>query len=249
MEWSDYTLSRRCWAQVVTDIGTGKSPVMKTVREAFKQAVVSELQSGIRGGPNAVKFILNVLRCCAYRVLGCRSCSRIRKETARHKVIEYAALLNANDAKPDETTSTWLAGPADMEHNLITESTHAAFNARLQQGEGHGLLVGPEGSAFLYPGYAKSGKFTRDSYIVLTRLLEAAHGGRYDDTQADVLARPAKARKVAGHEEKVDCGVHFEATNVGMVLLQQPSVLSTWWAPSEARHKIGLANRSSAFHD
>ena len=86
--------------------------------------------------------------------------------------------------------------------------------------------------------------------IVLTRLLEAAHGGRYDwDTQADVLARPAKARKVAGREEKVDCGVHFEATNVGMVLLQQPSVLSMWWAPSEARHKLGLANRSSAFHD
>ena len=35
VEWSDYTLSRRYWAQVVTDIGTGKSPVMKTVREAF----------------------------------------------------------------------------------------------------------------------------------------------------------------------------------------------------------------------
>ena len=132
-----------------------------------------------------------------------------------------------------------------MEHHLITESTHAAFNARLQQGEGHGLLVGPEGSAFLCPEYAKSGKCTRDSHIVLTRLLEAAHGGRYDRC---VIARPAKARKVAGHEEKVDAGVHFETTNVGMVLLQQPSVLSTWWAPSEARHKIGLANRSSAFY-
>ncbi|CAE7609269.1 unnamed protein product, partial [Symbiodinium sp. CCMP2592] len=144
----------------------------------------------------------------------------------------------------EERVSQWLAGPGEMEYHLITESTHAAFNARLQQGDGHGLLVGPERSAFLCPEYAKSGKFTKDSHIVLTRLLEAAHGGRYDwDTQADVLARPGKARKTAGHEERVDCGVHFETTNIGMVLLQQPSVLSTWWAPSEARHKIGLANR------
>ena len=41
VEWSDYTLSHRYWAQVVTDIGTGKSPVMKTVREAFKRASAS----------------------------------------------------------------------------------------------------------------------------------------------------------------------------------------------------------------
>ena len=150
-------------------------------------------------------------------------------------------------SKAEEGVGQWLAGPAEMEHHLITESTHAAFNARLQQGDGYGLLVGPEGSAFLCPEYAKSGKFTKDSHIVLTRLLEAAHGGRYDwDTQADVLARPVKARKTAGHEERVDCGVHFETTNIGMVLLQQPSVLSTWWAPSDARHKIGLANRDSA---
>ena len=43
VQWSDYTLSHRYWAQVVTDIGTGKSPVMKTVREAFKRAVASWL--------------------------------------------------------------------------------------------------------------------------------------------------------------------------------------------------------------
>ncbi|CAE7404196.1 UBP23 [Symbiodinium sp. CCMP2592] len=95
-------------------------------------------------------------------------------------------------------------------------------------------------SAFLCLEYAKSGKFTKDTHIVLTRLLEAAHGGRCDwDTQADVLARPTKARKIVGHEDRQECGVHFECTNIGMVLLQQPSVLSTWWAPSEARHKIG----------
>ena len=64
VEWSDYTLSHRYWAQVVTDIGTGKSPVMKTVREAFKQSVVSELQYKIRRGPNAVKFLLDMLRFC-----------------------------------------------------------------------------------------------------------------------------------------------------------------------------------------
>ena len=213
VQWSDYTLSHRYWAQVVTDIGTGKSPVMKTVREAFKRAVASWLLSseGV--------------------------CVRTRV------IVGHLSVMS----KAEERVSQWLAGPAEMEHHLITESTHAAFNARLQQGDGHGLLVGPEGSAFLCPEYAKSGKFTKDSHIVLTRLLEAAHGGRYDwDTQADVLARPVKARKTAGHEERVDCGVHFETTNIGMVLLQQPSVLSTWWAPSEARHKIGLANRDSA---
>ena len=43
VEWSDYTLAHRYWAQVVTDIGTGKSPVMKTVREAFKRAVAGGL--------------------------------------------------------------------------------------------------------------------------------------------------------------------------------------------------------------
>ena len=40
VEWSDYTLSHRYWGQVVTDIGTGKSPVLKTVREAFARALV-----------------------------------------------------------------------------------------------------------------------------------------------------------------------------------------------------------------
>ena len=56
-------------------------------------------------------------------------------------------------------------------------------------------------------------------------------------------------RKLARYlamRRKVDCGVHFEVTNIRMVLLQQPSVLATWWAPSEACHKIGLANRGLA---
>ena len=219
VEWSDYTLSHRYWAQVVTDIGTGKSPVLKTVREAFARALVPWQH------PQGAD----------------------KEEDCAGVSVAEVINSSGHHAETHGDVAQWMAGPPECEHHVVTESTHAAFNARLQQNDGHALICGAEGSAFLCPEYAKSGKFTKDTHIVLTRLLEAAHGGRYDwDTQADVLARPTKARKIAGHEERQDCGVHFECTNIGMVLLQQPSILGTWWAPSEARHKIGLANRALA---
>ena len=205
VEWSDYTLSHRYWGQVVTDIGTGKSPVLKTVREAFARALVPWQH------PQGAD----------------------KEEDCAGVSVAEVINSSGHHAETHGDVAQWMAGPPECEHHVVTESTHAAFNARLQQNDGHALICGAEGSAFLCPEYAKSGKFTKDTHIVLTRLLEAAHGGRYDwDTQADVLARPTKARKIAGHEERQDCGVHFECTNIGMVLLQQPSVLGTWWAPS-----------------
>ena len=56
-----------------------------------------------------------------------------------------------------------------------------------------------------------------------------------------------KARKVAEQVDGTgDGGVHFESTNIGpgFIFLQQPSIMATWWAPYEAKFKIGLANRS-----
>ena len=139
-----------------------------------------------------------------------------------------------------------LAGHRETEFHMITEATHAAFNARLNQTNGYGCAAGPEAAAWLCPDAAKSGKFSKDSYIALNRVLETANGGAYHwDRQSDVLARPGKARKVAEQVDGTgDGGVHFESTNIGFIFLQQPSIMATWWAPYEAKFKIGLANRS-----
>ena len=59
---------------------------------------------------------------------------------------EYAAEYAAERRfvhKAEERASQWLAGPAKMERHLIIESTHAAFNARLQQGDGKVLVLKP----------------------------------------------------------------------------------------------------------
>ena len=59
--------------------------------------------------------------------------------------------------------------------------------------------------------------------------------------EADLIARAKNARNPG--EEAQDKGVHFQSTNFGFIFFQQPSVMSTWWAQSEAKNKIGLANR------
>jgi hypothetical protein len=143
-----------------------------------------------------------------------------------------------------EEIAQLLPGCRETNFHIVTTSTHAAFNARLNETGGYALLASPEATTSLCPDYPRSGKFAKESYVALNRLLETAHGGSYHwDTQADVLGRKKLARKEEAADGKQDNGVHFDSTNVGCLYFQQPCVLQTWWAQAEARFKVGLANR------
>ncbi len=78
-----------------------------------------------------------------------------------------------------------LPGCPDEKFHVLTESTHAAFNVRAVQSDGYGLGAFPEANTALCPEYPRTGNFARDRFIVFSRLLETANGGKYDwDTQA-----------------------------------------------------------------
>ena len=49
-----------------------------------------------------------------------------------------------------------LAGHRETEFHMITEATHAAVNARLNQTNGYGCAAGPRGSARMLPKVASS---------------------------------------------------------------------------------------------
>eukprot|EP00973_Karenia_brevis_P054041 7507037-Karenia_brevis.AAC.1 len=112
-------------------------------------------------------------------------------------------------------------GHAKHGFHIIHDSTHAAFNARLNQADGYGLPLSAEGGNLLCEQYRDKGKFGKES-INMLKCLEAGNGGAYHwDIQETVNTRRRKQQdeRGAAHEE----GTHHDTTNITFLLFQQKS--------------------------
>ena len=140
----------------------------------------------------------------------------------------------------DGKTESWFYGIREHDYHVVHDSTHAAFNARLQQSEGCAFPATPEGGNLLCEGFKERAVFQGDK-INLIKCLESANGGSYHwDVQENVKNRK---KKQADEDKTSNDGVHFERTNINLLIFQQKSILQNWWAQTEARWKQGLANR------
>ncbi|CAE7236068.1 unnamed protein product [Symbiodinium sp. CCMP2592] len=112
-------------------------------------------------------------------------------------------------------------GPGDGFH-VQPVGTHAAAVDRLRCTGGYQFIGAGEGG----------------THINWQRYLDAATGGPVPWETA--VERQARRRSAAAEEHDVNI---VDETNVSVVILQQWSLLPTWWAASEEKCSIGLAGR------
>ena len=119
-------------------------------------------------------------------------------------------------------------------------STHAAAVNRLQCTDGYQVIASGEGGPLLCPTWATQGTWNQGTHVNLQRYLDTAYGSAVPwDTMIE--RRAARATKAAAPTHAEDNFI--ETTNVTIIVLQQVSVFTQWWAQAESRSNIGLAGR------
>ena len=119
-------------------------------------------------------------------------------------------------------------------------STHAAAVHRLRCTEGYQVICSGEGGPMLCPTWATNSTWNQGTHINLQRYLDTAYGNA---VSWDTMVERRANRLEKGMPPGVAEDQFIETTNVTVVILQQLSVFSMWWAQGEARNNIGLASR------
>ena len=131
-------------------------------------------------------------------------------------------------------------GVASDNFHVQQASTHAAAVHRLRCTEGYQIICSGEGGPLLCPTWASNSTWNQGTHINLQRYLDTAYGSAvFWDTMVD--RRASRSGKGGPPVDPED--VLIETTNVTIVVLQQLSVFSSWWAQGESRNNIGLAGR------
>eukprot|EP00438_Fugacium_kawagutii_P009631 Skav214980 [mRNA] locus=scaffold508:78764:83263:- [translate_table: standard] len=113
--------------------------------------------------------------------------------------------------------------------------THLAAVDRLRHTDGYQFFGASEGGPVLCPSWPTSSTWNQGTHVNWQRYLDAATG---DSVQWETAVDRCKKR--AAPE---DCVEDPDHTNVTVMIMQQVSLFSTWWAAAEAKMSIGLVGR------
>lgn len=113
--------------------------------------------------------------------------------------------------------------------------THIAAVDRLRHTDGYQFFGASEGGPVLCPSWPASSTWNQGTHVNWQRYLDAATG---DSVQWETAVD--RSRKRVAPE---DCVEDPDKTNVTVMIMQQVSLFSTWWAASEAKMSIGLVGR------
>jgi len=135
----------------------------------------------------------------------------------------------------------WAPGSSADGFHVQLAGTHAAAVDRLRHTGGYEILAAGEGGPLLCPSWPTHSSWNQATHVNMQRYLDSAYGGEVP--WETLLDRRARDKEIASATGTVDLGVTDRETNVVVLLLQQVSVLSQWWAQGEEKCNIGLASR------
>ena len=133
-------------------------------------------------------------------------------------------------------------------------TTHAKALHRLASSSGYLLVASAEAGPLLCPTWPTNGTWNQSTHIDYSRFLDAANGGPVPwETMKDVQTLPKvpadNIRPEAREKDADPDGVGatatggFSSTNVTIVVLQQISVFSKWWALAGSSRHVGFGAR------
>ncbi|CAJ1384712.1 unnamed protein product [Effrenium voratum] len=132
------------------------------------------------------------------------------------------------------------AGEAWDKFHICDPKTHCATVDKLRDADGYLTVVAGEGGPLLCPSWPSSATWNQTTHVNLQRFLNSANGGSVPWENA--IER--KGKKQAMEEQvRASPNVPGDRTNVSIVLFQQCSVFSNWWAAGELKQAIGLPQR------
>ena len=149
---------------------------------------------------------------------------------------------------------TFAPGSASTRFHMQQGTTHARALNRLASSSGYLLIASAEAGPLLCPTWPTNGTWNQSTHIDYSRFLDAANGGPVPwETMKDVQAAPKQsAAKVRPDAKEADDFLDaedtpatggFASTNVTIVVLQQISVFSKWWAVAESSRHVGFGAR------
>ena len=134
---------------------------------------------------------------------------------------------------------TYAAGVKDDYFHLVHTRTYAAFEDKLAQTGGYGLVMTGEGHTLLSTTYPSRGFFDDSKGLRFDKMMDTSYGGKFGGETKSDRANAKRARK----KGDVIPVPFLKRTNVCLALIIQDTVWIDWFVVSEAHHHEGLASR------
>jgi hypothetical protein len=146
-------------------------------------------------------------------------------------------------AIPEEVcrgNEAYAVGAQDDGFHAMRSRTYAAFEHKLAQTAGYGIMITGEGHTLLSPTYPARGYFDDQKGLRFDKLIETSYGGSFGGETKTDREKAQRARK-KGDEVYVP---FQRRTNVCFSFIIQDSVWIDWFVLAESQHHEGLVEHT-----